>query len=95
MLKKLLRLCPPGIKRLVLPLICGVLLTGCASSPPRSVPASAVQERLITLPEAVTASDSGTVSDYSERVRLYSEKVRNWLERARLYLLDSRQTRTR
>ena len=31
MLKKLLRLCPPGIKRLVLPLICGVLLTGSAA----------------------------------------------------------------
>lgn len=82
-----------AIKRFLMPLLCGVLLSGCASTQTLSAQALNVQPKPTPLPETVTESDSGSVKSYSEKVRNYSAKVSDFLQRVQNYLRDSQETK--
>lgn len=76
---------------LLLSLACGVMLSGCASSPRTSALNCPEPARPTPLPETVTASDSENVKSYSQKVRIFSEKVQTWQAKAQNYLQSSQQ----
>lgn len=82
-----------AIKRFLMPLICGVLLSGCAHSPTQSAKILSVQATPTPLPATVTASDSDNVKRYSEKVRDYSAMVSSFLQKARDFLQSSQETK--
>ena len=68
--------------------LCGVMLSGCASSPATQASSSQICPEPTPLPETVSASDSESARAYSQRVQDYSARVSDWLQRARDYLSE-------